>query len=67
MQNDHCKKALDLQFLSVFYVQLSKVQLITLSSGLECTKNNTLRSLAQKGCAPPVYSHLLQTDCGMTA
>src|SRR6218665_355537 len=32
-------------------MRLSKLQLIILSSALECTKNNTLRPLAQKGCA----------------
>jgi len=38
-----------------FYTRLSKRQLINLCSALECTKNNTLRPLAQKGCAPLCY------------
>ena len=37
---------------SCFYTRLSKHHLTILSSALECTKNNTLRLLAQKGCSP---------------
>jgi len=40
---------------SVFDISLSKVQIIILSSTLERTKNNKLRTLTQKGCAPLVY------------
>src|SRR6218665_688008 len=40
----------------VFCTRLTKRQLIILSLILECTKKNTLRPLAQKGCAPLVYS-----------
>jgi len=36
-------------------MRLSKVQLIILSSVRECTKNNAMRPLAQKGCAPLMY------------
>jgi len=35
-----------------FYTQLSKYQLIILCLALECSKNNTLLPLAQKGYAP---------------
>jgi len=41
---------------SVFNTRLSKVQLVILTTALECTKNNTLRPLAQRGCAPLVYN-----------
>src|SRR6218665_1066466 len=40
----------------VFCTRLTKRQLIILSLVLECTKKKTLRPLAQKGCAPLVYS-----------
>ena len=44
-----------------FYNRLLKVQLIIFSAALECTKNSTLRPLAQKGCAPLRYSMTLET------
>jgi len=44
-------------FKSLFYTLLSKVQLIILSSALECTKNNTLWPLAQKGCVHLPYKN----------
>ncbi len=43
----------------IFNALLLKVQLIIFSSALECTKNSTLRPLAQKGCAPLYYEHCL--------
>ena len=43
---------------SRFFTRLLTVQLIILSSALECTKNNTLWDLAQEGVAP-LQHHLL--------
>ena len=40
-------------------MRLSKVQLIILSSALECTKNNTLRPLAQKRSCTSGIWHLI--------
>jgi len=45
------KGLVKLKQIVIFYSTL-KVLLIILSSALECTKNHTLRPLAQKGCAP---------------
>src|SRR6218665_2552517 len=42
----------------VLSTRLSKVQVMILSSAVECTKNTTLRPLAQKGCAP--LSHVIE-------
>src|SRR6218665_1046697 len=36
-----------------YFTRLLKVKPIVLSSALECTKTNTLRPLAQKGCLHP--------------
>ena len=48
----------------MFYTRISKVQLIILSSALGCTKNNTLRPLAQKVCAPLIQLVDLEDSAG---
>ena len=47
----------------VFLIRDSRIKrVIILCSALQCTKTSTLRPLAQKGCAPLIYSYPLSSN-----